>query len=167
MKKGIINTDLVNKIREIALLNVEIDSDIHGINHWDAVHENAIFLSMQDDTDELVVRLFSYLHDCKRQNDNEDFYHGERAAHLIDKLYEKNGALSVLTFSQVEKLRTACFYHNKGTVSTDPTIGACYDADRLELIREGVNVLPFPKLMSTPMGVMMAKKMENTFRFLT
>jgi uncharacterized protein len=153
--------ELVEKIKEIAQSNIKIDSDIHGIDHWDAVHENAIFLSMQEGVDELVVRLFAYLHDSKRYDDNEDYFHGERAAQFVDELCEENGALSTLSFTQRTMLRTACYYHNKGVVSEDITIGACYDADRLELVREGVNILPDPKLMSTPMGKKIAKSMQE------
>jgi uncharacterized protein len=158
--------DLVEKIKEIAQSNIEIDSNIHGIDHWDAVHKNAIFLSMQEGVDELVVRLFAYLHDSKRLDDNEDPYHGERAAHFVDQLCEENGALSILSFTQRSQLRTACFYHNKGGVIDDLTIGACYDADRLELIREGVNILPDPQLMSTPMGKRIAESMQSVYHNL-
>ena len=37
--------------------------------------------------------------------------------------------------------------HADGTVSSDPTVGACWDADRLDLPRVGIT--PRPELFST------------------
>ena len=44
-------------------------------------------------------------------------------------------------------LATACAGHELGQVSDDPTIGVCWDADRLELSRLGRR--PIPELLST------------------
>jgi hypothetical protein len=56
----------------------------------------------------------------------------------VDKLYE------------MEKLVLACRTHTDGTVSRDATVGVCFDADRLDLVRVGIE--PDPKLMSTAAG---------------
>jgi uncharacterized protein len=34
----------------------------------------------------------------------------------------------------------ACTYHADGQVSDDPTIGVCWDADRLDLPRVGIGI---------------------------
>jgi uncharacterized protein len=80
------------------------------------------------------------LHDCCRENEYEDQEHGRKAG----------------KFSQLDKVRVACqpFYfveddwnilflaiseHNVyHKTSTDPTIGVCWDADRLDLWRVGL-----------------------------
>ena len=60
---------------------------------------------------------------------------------------------------QYEMLHNACRLHNMGVVSDIPTIGACFDADRLELTRCGIN--PRIDLMSTHMGKRIALKMSH------
>ena len=52
-----------------------------------------------------------------------------------------------VTAAQLELLQHACFEHTNGQVSSDPTVGACWDADRLDLPRVGVT--PNPALFST------------------
>jgi uncharacterized protein len=47
----------------------------------------------------------------------------------------------------MELLVTACSRHTCGSVSADPTIGTCWDADRLDLARFGI--VPDPELLST------------------
>ena len=47
-------------------------------------------------------------------------------------------------------LAKACMYHADGYTADDPTIGACWDADRLCLWRG--ETAPHPKLMSTAPG---------------
>ncbi|MCA9794566.1 MAG: hypothetical protein KC910_22315, partial [Candidatus Eremiobacteraeota bacterium] len=54
--------------------------------------------------------------------------------------------------------------HEKGRVSQDPTIGACWDADRLDLDRVGK--APDPDLMSTPTGKKLALLRANDRRRL-
>jgi uncharacterized protein len=52
-----------------------------------------------------------------------------------------------LTFAQVETLCAALVDHDRGLVSDDPTVGVCWDGDRLDLTRLGVR--PRPELLST------------------
>lgn len=131
---------------------------IHGIKHWEKVRENGETLSIQKGVDSLVVTLFAYLHDCKRRDDGQDAEHGQRAAKYVNKLSEI-GELNFLSVSQLEKLVYACENHHLADTSEDPTIGACYDADRLELVRVGIN--PKISLMNTPLGKYIAKKMQQ------
>jgi uncharacterized protein len=55
-------------------------------------------------------------------------------------------------------LRAALIEHDRGLVSDDPTIGAAWDADRLDLTRLGIR--PRAALLST--GA--AKAMLSTFQ---
>jgi uncharacterized protein len=56
------------------------------------------------------------------------------------------GTLAIAA-AQLELLTYACDEHTNGLVSDDPTVGACWDADRLDLPRVGVE--PDPELFST------------------
>jgi uncharacterized protein len=49
---------------------------------------------------------------------------------------------------QFSKLKFAIEHHNNGLVSEDPTIGVCWDADRLDLPRVGIK--PVADMLSTP-----------------
>jgi uncharacterized protein len=48
------------------------DHSIHGFEHWEEVEKNAIMLANQPGVDLTVVRLFAYIHDCRRQDDHID-----------------------------------------------------------------------------------------------
>lgn len=121
----------------------------HGLHHWEQVERNALALAKHTKgCNKLVVQLFALLHDCKRENEYEDPDHGKRAALYIEQLFsEKRLPLSV---KQKEILVEACSYHNDPLTSNDPTIGTCWDADRLDLPRVGI--LPDKKLLSTEAG---------------
>ena len=43
-----------------------------------------------------------------------------------------------LSDKQMQKLVSACKAHTDATTSSDPTIGVCFDADRLDLSRVGI-----------------------------
>jgi uncharacterized protein len=121
----------------------------HGPAHWEQVERNAIKLADRTfNCDKKVVRLFAILHDCKRENEFDDPDHGRRAAQVAKDLHGQ-GKLPV-TSEQLEKLIYALELHNDGQISDDPTIGACWDADRLDLIRVGV--MPDPVFLSTEAG---------------
>jgi len=150
----------VEDIKKIAIETFVMDKEsIHGIHHWEEVYENGMMLANQPGVDSLVVKLFAYLHDCKREDDHQDPEHGDRAADFVVWL-RNSGKLFFLTETQYKQLWMACLQHHKGVVETeDITIGACFDADRIELIRCGIT--PREDLMSTPMGIRIAKKMNE------
>jgi uncharacterized protein len=60
------------------------------------------------------------------------------------------GSLLRLDAARCKTLVTALSLHVDGLVSDDPTIGVCWDADRLHLWRIGVE--PDPELLSTAAG---------------
>jgi uncharacterized protein len=121
----------------------------HGIEHWNKVDFNAVTLArLTPGTDMQVVRLFAAFHDCKRVSEGHCLEHGRWAADYVRELYEKGGL--ELTRKQLETLTYACVWHDHGKVSNDPTIGVCWDADRLDLVRVGT--IPRESLLSTRAG---------------
>ena len=136
---------------------MEHETSAHGIKHWQEVEKNGIMLAIQPGVDMTVVRLFAYFHDCKRVEEYEDYEHGERAASFVKECWD-SGKLNFLTSQQYNLLWFACNEHNKGVTSDNPTVGACFDADRIELLR--CNITPRPELMSTPIGKRMAEKFQ-------
>ncbi len=121
------------------------DSSIHGPEHWEKVFENGVMLAGKTPgADVLVVKLFSLLHDCRRENDHYDPDHGRRAAGELQRI---NGSLLHLSDNQLVLLEQACSGHADGYTSSNPTIGCCWDADRLELPRAGIK--PRAQFLST------------------
>jgi uncharacterized protein len=118
----------------------------HGPLHWEQVERNALDLCKQvKGADPWVCRLFATVHDCKRENETDDPDHGPRAAALLRK--RRADWLPELSNDQLAKLVYAVRHHTDGLTSTDPTIGVCWDADRLDLPR--VLIAPSGKLLST------------------
>ena len=50
----------------------------------------------------------------------------------------------------LERVTFACETHTEAGPTSDPIVGVCYDADRLNLWREGIR--PLPKYLSTAAG---------------
>ena len=106
------------------------------------VEENGHLLADATGADKEVISYFAYLHDCQRWNDFDDPEHGPRAAvyaqnhrHLID-----------LNNDQFTILKRACSGHThampKGQAGIHKTLAACWDADRLDIGRVGVEIDP-------------------------
>lgn len=124
--------------------NFELEwQGIHGAAHWARVKRFGEFVGQDCGADLKVVRHFAFLHDICREDDHGDSRHGLRAAAFV---HEARHQLD-LSSSQLELLTTAIEYHSAGDISDDPTIGACWDADRLDLAR--LFIEPDPALMST------------------
>jgi uncharacterized protein len=115
------------------------EMSIHGPAHWLKVLHNATILAeATPGADLMVVQLFAVLHDCERQNESFDSGHGPRAAALARELHTL-GNLPLSSW-QLELLCNAAAGHAEGLISSDPTIGVCWDADRLDLPRVGIAV---------------------------
>jgi uncharacterized protein len=119
----------------------------HGPLHWRNVEDCALLIAPSVGADVVVCRLFSVLHDCCRLDDGSDFDHGPRAGQLIRKL---SGSLIRLEPHREELLFRAVTEHTCGNVTSEPTVGTCWDADRLDLGRVGI--IPTSDLMSTKAG---------------
>ncbi len=118
----------------------------HGEQHWKAVAWAGLGLARQvEGCDSELVLLFALLHDTQRFNEQRDPQHGLRAAQFALEL-SSEGVLT-LDDERLGVLVDACTRHDKGYVSDDPTTGACWDADRLNLWRVGIT--PEARLLST------------------
>lgn len=118
----------------------------HGPAHWRRVEHNGLVLARQTGADVEIVRLFALFHDSCRENEMTDLDHGLRGADLALQL---SGPWS-LEVSRLEELLYACQWHTDQDYSDDPTIGTCWDADRLDLGRVGI--IPDSFFMSTEFG---------------
>jgi uncharacterized protein len=87
------------------------------------------------------------LHDSHRKNESHDPDHGKRASEWAKVL---RGDAFELPDDAFNTLCQALIWHDKGRTSDDPTIGTCWDADRLDLTRVGVK--PAETFMSTGRG---------------
>jgi len=117
------------------------DSLLHGEAHWRAVAATGRKLvDAGSGADPDVVYWFGWLHDSRRENDSHDPQHGPRAAVFARELHAE-GLLPV-TDAQLALLAYAIERHTLGETSVDPTVGTCWDADRLHLPRVGKIVDP-------------------------
>lgn len=120
---------------------------IHGPDHWQRVLRNGRILSTRTGANLEIVQLFALFHDSKRLHDGWDPGHGKRGAEYAATL---RGTWLHLSDDDFEVLRYACEWHTDGHHHDDPTIGTCWDADRLDLIRCGT--VPEASFMSTDFG---------------
>lgn len=116
----------------------------HGVAHWARVLENGRRIAGPSGADPVVVELFALFHDARRLNEGTDPEHGPRGAALARTLAP---LLPALTAEQLERLCTACERHTHSRTHPDPTVRACFDADRLDLARVGIT--PDPRLLCT------------------
>ena len=131
---------------------------LHGPKHWRNVERNALTIAQISGAGIIVVRLFAVLHDSERQNESYDPEHGQRAAALARQLHRQHFTLAD---GQLHVLCEACTFHHQGQVSQDPTIGTCWDADRLDLPRVGIR--PHESRMSTGEGKRLARQRLTTW----
>lgn len=135
------------EVLKMAISHFQLDLyDIHGVSHWSRVKLYAETIAREEGADLDVVRHFAFLHDVERHDDGADHEHGYRA---VDFVLE-NASRFELSGHQIELLCEAIAGHSDGRVSNDPTVGACWDADRLDLMRLGIE--PDPNLLSTTAG---------------
>lgn len=118
---------------------------IHGVDHWARVCENGLRLAEKTGADPEVLELFAYLHDSKRLSDGWDVEHGRRAGHFVESL---EGSLLALGEEKLEMLVYACTHHSDGLMVAHITVQTCWDADRLDLGRIGIE--PEPERLCTP-----------------
>lgn len=114
---------------------------VHGFKHWANVWHRGMSIGMIEGANWKVISHFAYLHDVMRMDENYDPNHGPLAADYV-AAGEWN-----LDSDELELLVTAIRGHADGRTSTDPTIGSCWDADRLDLPRVGIT--PKIQYMST------------------
>jgi uncharacterized protein len=111
----------------------------HGVIHWARVLENGLRVAEINGADTEVVALFALFHDSRRVNESRDFGHGLRGGELARSL---RGDLVQLDDARFDLLFEACRLHTDGHTDGDPTLQACWDADRLDLGRVGITPCP-------------------------
>ena len=123
----------------------------HGVGHWDRVAWNGQRLFVEG-ADADVIAAFAYLHDSQRYSNGPDLEHGPRAARFVDEI--RDTYLRELSDEQIATLKRACELHTKSSRTGDMTIDICFDADRLDLPRVGIQ--PVPERMATRQGALLA-----------
>ena len=152
------NIDLqINKVKQFSADGWALGV-CHGISHWERVERNGLLLAT-DEVNTTVVRLFAYLHDKWRVDNGEDLEHGKRAAENLPAL--RATLLAWLTDEEFALLCKACELHTVCHRTGNPTIDACFDADRLDLMRVGIT--PDPKKMATERGALYAANMGQFY----
>lgn len=135
-----------------------VGAPVHGEHHWLSVALTGLALAARDSrVDPAFVVAFAILHDAERKSDGVDMTHGQRAARLPDLLAD------LLPPIDRQALRRAIGWHSDGFTAEHlllkpegrdidrqvlPSIGACWDADRLNLVR--VDIQPQADLLSLP-----------------
>lgn len=118
-------------------------SPIHGEEHWRAVAATGMGLTAFGADPEMCLA-FGMLHDCRRADEFGDPWHGEEAAEYARNNRHLHGLLGQERAAAVLR---ACEVHSlPAPYGDDMRIGACLDADRLNLVRLGIR--PRADLMS-------------------
>ena len=133
-----------------------IEFSVHGLDHWQRVERNGLFLASQETGDSQVISLFALFHDSQRINDYEDPEHGVRGGVLASEFHAA-GRLQI-TDQQLQLLIFACTHHTDIVLHNDPTVQCCWDGDRLDLTRIGV--LPEPSMLNTATAKRIAESMD-------
>ena len=114
----------------------------HGVAHWMRVMRNGLEIGRNLEGANLkVIRLFAILHDSERVAEMQDREHGFRAA-MMAHVHNGHEDTFTVTPDEMELLTTALTFHSDGYLTDCPTVGACWDADRLDLLRVGIHANP-------------------------
>lgn len=112
---------------------------VHGVPHWARVAENGRRLAIETGAHRDIVTLFAYLHDACRASEDWDPERGIRAARLALRW---RGLYFDLPRKEFDLLYTACAAQGDGLLDGDITLQTCWDADRLDIGRVGMAVIP-------------------------
>jgi len=140
---------------------------IHGVAHWWRVRHNGMLVAQAMGARPHVVTMFAILHDSHRHDDLDDPDHGPRAAEWLLRVRgasaeHVNGdmlagaplnlkpadvdarivapaihVIRALDLRDFDALVDACRLHTQERTHPDPTVAACFVADRLDLSRVG------------------------------
>ena len=143
-------------VQDVLARKHHIEFSVHGLQHWQRVERNGLFIASRDGGDTEVISLFALFHDSQRINDFEDPEHGARGASLATEFY-KSGRIPI-TEDQLQLLTFSCTHHTDTIHHDNLTIRSCWDADRLDLTR--ISVLPDPLMLNTPTAKLVAESMD-------
>lgn len=144
---------LIEYVKLFAIDGLELD-ECHGLPHWERVERNGLLLAT-DDVNTTIVRLFAYLHDKWRVDNGRIWNTGNMQPNICNTL------LADLADDEFEQLRKACELHTICHRTGDITIDACFDADRLDLMRVGI--MPDPERMGTERGAYYARNLNEFY----
>ena len=141
--RGMISNVLTPELILRVLAQYSLDTmGIHGTAHWMRVRRNGLIIAQKNGADARIVELFALFHDCQRIGEGWDESHGVRGAELAYRFWRDG--LFELNSEDFELLHYTCCYHTGGgNQPENPTIEACWDADRLDLWRVGIRPLPY------------------------
>lgn len=120
---------------------LNLQDGVHGVSHWSRVWVHGQALADTLDVNPCIPAWFAFLHDSQRFNDGRDPQHGARAADFALSL-RHSGTLTELDAREFEHLCEAMRLHSDGHTQAEAAIQACWDADRLDLARVGIDPLP-------------------------
>jgi len=115
------------------------------------VARNGLYTAERTGADAVVVSLFALFHDCQRYSDGADSGHGARGAAYAESMRDEFGVLDDGRFALLDE---ACCGHTDRVHHDDPTIGACWDADRVDLTRLGIR--PMSRYLNTEPAIALA-----------
>lgn len=149
--------DRLDEVQRRTLAQFRLDVlGTHGLPHWRRTYRNGILIAKADSKIDLeIVTLFALLHDSQRDNEYDDPMHGVFGAQFAEKLAHEG--LLGLDEERLTILKAAITDHPRGAVLEGEywgqrTIQACWDADRLDLPRIGVE--PDPRYLGSTYGLM-------------
>ncbi len=157
MIKRIWNNGKNETLLQAFLHDIEYLGGVHGVAHAKRVECLALMLAKTTNADVDVLIWFAYVHDCQRKGDGMDFNHGPEAAEYVNVI--RHTYLKELDDNQITLLKTACRLHTSTHRTGESTIDTCFDADRLDLPRVGID--PDPRRMATTAG---AKYAQRSYR---
>lgn len=143
-------TPIVRKALAVVrpVFQLDYSHGVHGVPHWSRVWFHGRALAARMDVNPAILAWFAYLHDSQRHNDNHDPMHGHRAADFATR-QRRAGVIAELSDREFEHLCEAMRLHSDGHTVGEPAILACWDADRLDLGRVGIEPEP-DRLCSAP-----------------
>jgi uncharacterized protein len=143
------HTEIIPKalavVRPVFRLNYQ--DGVHGVPHWSRVWYHGRRIARSLDVNPAILAWFAFLHDSQRHNDHRDPLHGQRAADFALAL-RRESVIVELNAAEFEHLCEAMRLHSDGHTEGEAAIRACWDADRLDLARVGIQ--PEAKRLCTP-----------------
>lgn len=117
------------------LINFRLDFyGVHGFPHWCRIIDNGLYLSKFYDIDMDIIISFVFFHDIERVFDEYDYQHGVRGG----KFFMENKSLLSITDKQAAIIFEASCGHTDIHHSDNLNIVACWDSDRHDLMRVGI-----------------------------